>query len=183
MKSKFIIPLLLLSVIATAGCSSNQQNITGNISVLKLTSSAFQDGGAIPAKYTAGGDNVSPPLYWGSAPADTKSFAIICQDRDSSSGDFTHWIIYNIPSNTTQLSESIPPEGSLPNGAEQGMNDFGKIGYSGPDPPSGTHHYVFTVYALNTMLDLNPGISKSEFLNTIKEHVLAQGKLTGTYSK
>lgn len=104
-------------------------------------------------------------------------------DPDSSSGDFTHWIIFNIPSNTTGLNESIPLDGTLSNGAKQGTNDFGKIGYSGPDPPSGTHHYVFTIYALDCDLNLNMGANKTEFLKAIEGHVLAQGKLTGTYAK
>jgi len=183
MKSKIIIVLILLSVIAFAGCTSYQNNTTGNKSSISLTSSAFSDNGMMPVKYTANGENVSPPLSWSSAPANTKSFAVLCQDPDSSSGDFTHWIIFNIPANTTQLNESVPQQGTLSNGAKQGTNDFGKIGYSGPNPPSGVHRYVFTVYALDVELNLNTGANKNDFLNAIKGHVLAQGTLTGKYGK
>lgn len=183
MESKLIIVMLLFMALATAGCTSNQVNNTTNHSNMVLTSNAFSEGGSIPVRYTDQGDNVSPPLSWSAAPANTKSYAVICQDPDSSSGDFTHWIIFNLPANTTQLNESIPPEGSLTNGAKQGTNDLGKIGYSGPDPPSGVHRYVFTVYALDINLNLNAGATKTDFLNAIKGHVLAQGILTGKYGK
>lgn len=180
-----IIPLtLILLVVALSGCTSNNGNLTSvNNTSLALESSAFTENGMIPAKYTASGGNISPPLSWKSAPANTKSYAIICQDPDAKGGNFTHWIIFNIPANTTQLKEGIPPKEALENGAKQGKNDFGKIGYSGPNPPSGVHRYVFTIYALDTLLNLNGEISKDDFLKASHKHILSQGQLTGQYGK
>ncbi len=183
MNTQITVVLLLSIVLATAGCTTNQGNNTSNQSGMALNSSAFSNDGAIPVKYTAKGDNLSPPLSWSSAPNNTKSFAVLCQDPDAAGGNFTHWIIFNLPANTSQLNEAVPANGTLANGAKQGNNDFGKVGYSGPDPPSGVHHYVFTVYALDSELNLNPGANKSDFLNAIKGHVLAQGTLTGTYGQ
>jgi hypothetical protein len=97
---------------------------------------------------------------------------------------FTHWVLFNVPSNIRQLGEGVPPQKQLQNGALQGKNDFGKVGYGGPCPPRGAaHRYRFTIYALDKSLDLKPGTSKKQLLDAMKGHILAQGQLVGTYQR
>lgn len=150
---------------------------------IKITSSAFGNGEAIPVRYTCDGENVSPPLKWSNVPQGTKSFAIVNDDPDAPMGTWVHWVIYNIPANVTELAERIQPLQKLNNGALQGKNSWGKIGYGGPCPPSGTHRYFFKIYALDKTLDLKPGASKEEVLKAIKGHILAEGQLYGKYSR
>ncbi len=150
---------------------------------IKITSSAFGNGESIPVKYTCDGENVSPPLKWSNVPQGTKSFAIINDDPDAPMGTWVHWVIYNIPANVMELAERIPPSQKLNNGALQGKNSWGKIGYGGPCPPSGTHRYFFKIYALDKTLDIGPGASKEEILKAIKGHILAEGQLYGKYSR
>lgn len=171
---------MLLLVIFVSGCSSqnNNQN-AGNTGNFQIKSSAFADGGSIPQNYTAKGQNVSPPLSWSGAPANTKSFTIICEDLDASY--FTHWVIFNIPENVNQLAEATPNQGTLSNGAKQGINNFNSIGYSGPSPPSGTHRYVFKIYALDTMFNLDAGTTKDQVNTAMQNHILGQAQIIGKY--
>src|SRR5262249_31933516 len=104
---------------------------------LTLTSSAFQANQPIPQKYTCTGSDVSAPLTWTNPPAGTKSFALIVDDPDAPSGTWVHWVLYDLPADAKDLGEGIPARNQLDNGAKQGKNDFGKIGYGGPCPPSG----------------------------------------------
>ncbi len=151
---------------------------------LELTSTAFQNGGNIPAKYTCDSENLSPPLAWGEPPTGTKSFALICDDPDAPIGVFTHWVVFNIPPTTRQLEEDVPAQERLANGALQGKSGFGKLGYGGPCPPRGSpHHYRFNIYALDTVLDLKPGASKNDLLEAMEGHILAQGELIGIYQR
>lgn len=151
---------------------------------LSLSSTAFQDGGNIPNKYTCQGQDVSPPLSWGAPPAGTLSLALVVEDLDSPGGRFAHWIIFNIPLDIRELNEAVSPQSRLPNGALEGKNDFGKIGYGGPCPPSGKpHRYQFTIYALDTALNLEAGPSKKQVLNALEGHILARGQLTGLYQR
>jgi Raf kinase inhibitor-like YbhB/YbcL family protein len=150
---------------------------------IKITSSAFGNGESIPVKYTCDGENISPPLKWSNVPQGTKSFAIINDDPDAPMGTWVHWVVYNIPANVTELSERIPPSQKLSSGALQGKNSWGRIGYGGPCPPSGTHRYFFKIYALDKILDLAPGASKEEILKAIKGHILAEGQIYGKYSR
>lgn len=150
---------------------------------IKITSSAFGNGESIPVRYTCDGENISPPLKWSNLPQGTKSFAIINDDPDAPMGTWVHWVIYNIPANVTELDERIPPLQKLANGALQGKNSWGKIGYGGPCPPGGTHRYFFKIYALDKILDIGAGASKEEVLNAIKGHILAEGQLYGKYSR
>ena len=150
---------------------------------LKITSSAFEEGGMIPKQYTCDGANISPPLRWTSVPLGTKSLALICDDPDAPMGIWVHWIIFNLPTNINELPESIPPQKTLENGAKQGINDFPKIGYGGPCPPNGTHRYYFKLYALDTEIDLDAGATKRELLKAIKGHILAEGQLMGRYKR
>jgi Raf kinase inhibitor-like YbhB/YbcL family protein len=147
-----------------------------------LSSPAFSDGQAIPNKYTCHGQDISPPLEWSGTPLQTKSIALICEDPDSPSGTFTHWVIFDVPVGATGLVENVPKTATLPDGSRQGQNGFGNIGYNGPCPPGGKlHHYIFRIYALDAPLTLNSGASGDDLLNAMNNHILAQAKLTGTY--
>jgi Raf kinase inhibitor-like YbhB/YbcL family protein len=150
---------------------------------LKLTSPAFPEGGAIPKQYTCDGKDVSPPLAWSDVPAATKGFALICDDPDAPAGVWVHWVAYGLPASSTGLPEAVPPREEIPGGGRQGRNDFRKIGYNGPCPPSGTHRYVFTVSALDGTLELPAGATKGELVAALKGHVLGEGRLTGKYSR
>ena len=158
---------------------------------IALSSSAFQPGERIPKKYTGEGEDVSPPLQWKNVPDGTKEFALICDDPDApSSQPWVHWVIYGIPAEVSELPESIPgrEELSEPIRAKQGTNSWPSgrtIGYRGPMPPpgDGIHHYHFHLYALDRPLELEPGAGKQSLLQAIKGHVIAEGKLIGTYSR
>ena len=105
-------------------------------------------------------------------------------DPDAPGGVFTHWVIFNISSDSRELPEAVPTQAQLPSGALQGKNDFGRIGYGGPCPPSGRpHRYLFTLYALDQPLGLKAGASKKQVLDDMRGHILAQGQLTGTYQR
>ncbi|MHA2620810.1 MAG: YbhB/YbcL family Raf kinase inhibitor-like protein [bacterium JZ-2024 1] len=156
---------------------------TGQAAVFRLTSTAFKDGEAIPGDYTCDGRNVSPPLSWENAPKGAEGFAIIMDDPDAPRGTFTHWIIVNIPANETGLQEGIPKTEKLENGAIQGKNSAGEIGYFGPCPPSGTHRYIFRIYALHMKLDLQPGADIAQVEATMRDHIMGKAELMGTYSR
>ncbi|HPD48381.1 MAG TPA: YbhB/YbcL family Raf kinase inhibitor-like protein [Anaerohalosphaeraceae bacterium] len=150
---------------------------------IQVTSPAFAEGQMIPADYTADGADISPPLEWSGVPEGTKSIALISDDPDAPRGAWVHWVIYNMPPETTSLPEDVPPYETLENGGVHGMTDFHRLGYGGPAPPSGTHRYYFKVYALDTMLDLEPGATKPEVEKAMKGHILAQGQLMGKYKR
>jgi Raf kinase inhibitor-like YbhB/YbcL family protein len=151
---------------------------------LAVISSAFDQGHPIPVKYTCRGEDVSPPIKWEGAPANTKSFALICDDPDAPGGTWVHWVIYNHPSDAPSLPENTAKSETLPNGAAQGRNSFQNIGYGGPCPPSGkAHRYFFKVYALDTLLTLDSRPDKEKLLAAMKGHILAQGQLMGTYQR
>ncbi len=151
--------------------------------IMELSSSAFDDGGMIPRKYTCDGVNISPPLEWGSVPAGTKSLALICDDPDTPVGTWVHWVYYDIPAGTKNLPRDVTPIENPPNGGKQGVNDFRKIGYSGPCPPSGTHRYYFKIYSLDIILDLPPGATKEKLLKAMEGHVIGQAQLMGKYKR
>ncbi len=152
--------------------------------VLTVSSSAFREGDKIPSKYTCEGEDVSPELTWSELPTGTKSFVLVVDDPDAPGGVFTHWILFNGPADSLELAEAVPAQGQLQNGSLQGKNDFGRIGYGGPCPPPGSpHRYQFTLYALDQPLDLEPGISKKQVLDAMRDHILAQGRVTGTYQR
>ncbi len=150
---------------------------------LKITSSAFENEGMIPAKYTCDGENLSPLLKWESGGEGIKSFALISDDPDAPMGTFIHWVIYNIPADVKELQEDFPSTNELDNGIKQGMTDFGKTGYGGPCPPSGIHRYYFKLYGLDTVLDLNAGITKAELLKAMEGHILEEAVLMGKYTR
>jgi Raf kinase inhibitor-like YbhB/YbcL family protein len=150
----------------------------------KLTSPAFQEGQPIPAKFTCEGENISHALAWTDAPAGTQSFALINDDPDDDGPQpWVHWLIYNIPGFSRGLPENVPTDPTLPDGSLQGTNSFKKIGYGGPCPPTGIHHYTFTLLALDKVLPLSPGATRSDLDAAMNGHILGQARLVGTYIK
>ena len=143
---------------------------------MKLESRSFQNQGMIPSLYTCDGENRSPHLVWSEIPPDTKSFALSVIDPDAPGGDFIHWLIINIPVKVTEIAE-----GEVPQEAEQVVNDFGKKDYGGPCPPSGTHRYFFTIYALDT--EKLSSVNKGNFLDKVNRHKIASAQLMGKYSR
>jgi Raf kinase inhibitor-like YbhB/YbcL family protein len=151
---------------------------------LELTSTAFQPGTTIPKKYTGDGADRSPPLAWSEPPSGTKSLALVCDDPDAPRGTWVHWVLFDLPGHTRELEEGVPTTGALGDGAKQGKNDFGNVGYGGPAPPRGKpHRYFFKLYALDVAVDLPAGANKAQFLDAMKGHVLAEGQLMGTYGR
>jgi len=149
----------------------------------QIKSTAFEHGGNIPKKYTCDGADVSPPLSWTSPPEATKSLALICDDPDAPMGTWVHWVLFGLPPNTRELLEGVSTQEILPDGSKQGTTDFGRVGYGGPCPPSGTHRYYFKLYALNANPDLRPGLTKEELLKAIEKNILAQAELMGRYQR
>ncbi|HET6202781.1 MAG TPA: YbhB/YbcL family Raf kinase inhibitor-like protein [Planctomycetota bacterium] len=152
---------------------------------IKVTSGAFELGGRVPKRHTGEGEDLSPPLAWEGAPPATKAFVLTCDDPDAPGKTWVHWVLYDLPADARSLVEGVPSMDTLPNGAKQGRNDFGKVGYGGPMPPRGhgTHHYHFKVYALDAPLRLPSGSKKAEVERAMAGHILAQGELVGTYSR
>lgn len=147
---------------------------------LEISSPAFSPLAAIPQRYTSDGENISPALQWQKVPSETKQLALICHDPDAPLPmGFTHWVIYNIPPDVTELAEG---DGQA---FTEGMNTSGSDGYTGPAPPPGhgAHHYYFWLYALDKALDLKAGLSRVDLLEAIANHVTAQARLVGTYER
>jgi Raf kinase inhibitor-like YbhB/YbcL family protein len=149
---------------------------------LKIVSPAFEYGCAIPSQYTADGLNISPPFEISEVPISARTLAIICDDPDAPTGGWVHWVIFNLPADINVIPEDCKTYEILPFDGIQGTNDFGRIGYSGPAPPSGTHRYYFTLYALDIRLDLPPGILQQQLENAMKDHTLTQTTFMGKYS-
>lgn len=167
------------AIAAIDGCSGGRQPPPEPVTEAKvsITSSAFAEGKSIPDKFSAYGDNVSPPLAWSDIPKKAKSLALIVDDPDAPRPEpFVHWVLFDIPASEKGLDE----------GASKGVsgnNDTGKSGYFGPRPPSGVHHYRFKLYALDATLGLKEGATKADVLKAMEGHVLAKGELVGTYEK
>ena len=150
---------------------------------MKITSTAFEEGGMIPRKYTCDGEDVSPPLAWTGVPEAAKTIALISDDPDAPMGTWVHWVLFNLPASEKGLPEAVPTDKELKNGAKQGRNDFRRIGYGGPCPPGGTHRYFFKLYALDAVLNLPAGATKAELIKAMEGHILAQGQLMGKYRR
>lgn len=147
---------------------------------MKLVSSAFGNFEAIPFKYTADGEDISPPLRWQDIPEGTRSLALICEDPDAPHAAWDHWILYNIPPSISVLPEDLK---SLPHDIQSCHNSWGKPGYGGPNPPSGNHRYFFILYALDTVLQLPETATKETLLQTMQPHILAEASLVGCYAR
>lgn len=180
------LPALALIALASCGARNGAANTTNGatavddatLTKLSLTSSAFADGGAIPAQYTCDGANQSPALAWGEPPAGTRSFALVVDDPDAPSGTFRHWGAYDIPAS----ERSIPPGQQV---GTQAINDFGKPGYGGPCPPNGhgPHHYHFKLFALGVDRLSVPSNKIAEVESAAERHALGRGELVGTYER
>jgi Raf kinase inhibitor-like YbhB/YbcL family protein len=182
--------LLTMTALAITICGCERRNHPGHACeersremTISIGSSAFQETGTIPAKYTCDGNDVSPPLKWTAAPEGTKSIALTCDDPDAPMGTWVHWVMWNIPPSVQELPENVPPKPELPDGSRQGISDFGRPGYGGPCPPSGVHRYYFRICALDTVLDLPSSSRKADLLKAMKGHILAEGQLMGKYSR
>lgn len=148
-----------------------------------LNSHSFSDGESIPKKYTCDAEDVSPELHWSDPPA-AKGFALIVDDPDAPSGTWVHWVVVNLPASAHDLPEAAGKRAPLPEGAQQGKNDFGKSAYGGPCPPPGKpHRYFFKLYALDAKLSLKEGSTKAEVEKAIEGHILGQAQLTGRYGR
>lgn len=161
----------------------NYVNIS--ITTMKLTSTAFENGGKIPLKYTCDGENINPPLSWSGAPEGTKSFALIMDDPDIPDSvkqargiaEFVHWVVFNIPKETTRIDEGKNPEGVA------GLNSTGKTGYVGSCPPDREHRYFFRLYALDVVLDLSDPANKYSLTRAMKGNILSVAELVGRYER
>ncbi len=163
------------------GVSTMTPDTISKEGVFTLTSSAFQPQQKIPTRYTCDGEDISPPLEWKGSPVGTKSFALILDDPDAPSGTFTHWVLYNLPASRFELAEGASTAPELkPN---HGMTSWRKTVYGGPCPPSAVHHYIFTLYAIDTTLTLPAGASKKEVLAALQGHILGQAELAGLYGR
>jgi len=170
------------------GYSSDTHGKGGGKMTIRVTSSAFENNGQIPQKYTGDGADVSPPLAWADLPEKTKELVLICDDPDAPSAEpWVHWVMYKIPADAKVLPEGIArqPQVKNPAGALQGKNSWtrgDRIGYRGPKPPPGVmHHYYFRLYALDAPIALEAGLTKETILEQIRGHILATGELIGTY--
>lgn len=153
------------------------QSVT-KIEGLKISSPAFENGGEIPKKYTCDGANVNPPLKIENVPSNTKSLALVFDDIDAPRGTYVHWILWNIDPSVKEIKENSVPERVV-----QGVNDFKKLNYGGPCPPRRAHKYVFKIYALDTLLNLNPNLTKKDLEKVMEGHIISRAQLTGLYNR
>ncbi|MDE1861836.1 MAG: YbhB/YbcL family Raf kinase inhibitor-like protein [Thaumarchaeota archaeon] len=144
---------------------------------MKVTSSAFEDGGPIPSEFTCDGQDVSPPLAISDVPNGAKSLAIIMDDPDAPMGTFTHWVVWNIPPQKSEFTTGEKIQ------APHGKTSFGRKSYGGPCPPGGTHRYFFKVFALDTMLEIKDGSSRNGLEKAMMGHILSESALMGKYSR
>ncbi len=175
--------LMALSLLVPASDAAVRRTNTKRTIVSDFYSPAFKYGLPIPVKYTCDGDNISPPLVWRPLPPNAKSAAILCFDPDAPGGTFVHWLIYNIRPQINSLPAGVPDLAALPNGARQCLNDFNQFGYVGPCPPKGMHKYIFKLFVLSEEFWPDPRVSPRSFLNEIKNYLIDEYELIGTYEK
>lgn len=186
----FLVATTVLWLVLAAGCIGNEGNeAQEGLSDIEddglredqeavnmfISSSVFDNGSQIPVRYTCDGENINPPLEFGNIPEGTESLVLIIDDPDAPSGSFTHWVVWDIPPVSRIDENSVP--GTV------GMNGFGQAAYGGPCPSSGTHHYQFMVFALDTELNLTGRVSADQVEESMQDHILAQGLLTGRYGR
>ncbi len=150
---------------------------------LTLTSPEFVEGEGIPAKFSCDSDNVSPTLDWTEPPTGTQSFALIMDDPDTPVGLWVHWVVYNIPAEARSLPENVPGDSTLADGSMHGKNTWDRMNYGGACPPGGTHRYFFKLYALDIVLEAEPGLTSAQLISMMEGHILAEPELMGTYTR
>src|SRR3989338_238986 len=172
MKILFFI-LILIFVI---GCIKQNQIETGVVD-MKLTSTAFAHNSTMPSEFTCDGQDLSPPLTISDVPSNAKSLVLIMDDPDAPVGTWDNWIVFNIPPSTKEIAKGTEPKGTA------GKNSWGRTGYGGPCPPSGTHRYFFKLYALDTQLNLPEGSAKKDLEKAMQGHILEKVELMGNYKR
>ncbi len=173
------------ALLLSAGLSSCRDSVDDHVPMsVAVNSPSFRQGESIPDRFTCHGANVSPALSWDALPAKTKSLVLVVSDPDALLGAYVHWVLYDLPPSPGMLPENIPHQEVLPDGAKQGLNGNGSIGYTGPCPPGKSpHHYVFKLYALDAALGAPLGAGKKQIVKAMEGHVLAAGQLTATYQR
>lgn len=173
------------AVCAAANPPPVPKDAKGGASVnFTLSSAAFSNGQPLPIRYTGFDADISPPLKWSDPPQGTRSFVIICDDPDAPTGDWVHWVLYDIPPATRSLAENQPRTDTLFGSAVQGINDFREVGYWGPaTPPGKPHRYFFRIFAVDKLISLPLGATKRMVLNAIEGHVLANAEIHATFRR
>ena len=180
----FFFPLLLITLggckaVAPISPPEGERTMT-----IKISSPAVEEGGLIPRRFTCDGEDLSLPLAWSGMPPEAKSLALIVDDPDAPVGIWVHWILYDMSPTLTSLPEGVVKTPSVSGIGIQGTNDFHKIGYGGPCPPKGKpHRYFFKLYALDSLLNLQPGVTKAALEKAMQGHILAQGQWFGVYRR
>jgi Raf kinase inhibitor-like YbhB/YbcL family protein len=179
-KKELFITLLII-VIVTLGfyfyTNTNMNSQEKNNGTFSIKSAAFKHNELIPSEYTCDGSDFNPPFEIENTPKETRSLVLIMDDPDAPAGVWDHWIKWNIPTTVKVIEEGVEPEGI------SGTGTSGNSDYHGPCPPSGTHRYIFKVYALDTLLNLSPGASKKEVEKTMEGHILQEARLIGLYKR
>jgi hypothetical protein len=175
---------LLAGSVACNGEQPQPQAVEESVATLLLESDAFEAEGTIPQPYTCDGKDISPALRWSEPPAGTQGLALILDDVDAPAGTWIHWVMFNIPAATLSLPEGVPADPMVAGLGVQGSNSWGNLGYGGPCPPKGgPHRYTFRLYTLDTVLDLDAGVSRGELDEAMEGHVLGRGELMGRYRR
>ena len=180
------IPIHLLAIFSLIALTGNFSRGEGDMA-FTITSTAFQYNGEIPTSYTCQGQDLSPPLQWQGIPPGTRSLALIVDDPDAPDPrapkmTWVHWVLYNLPPESTGLPEGVSSV-DLPPGTKEGLNDWKRSGYGGPCPPIGRHRYFHKLYALDVILDVMVRPEKAKIEAAMKGHIIAQAELVGTYQK
>ena len=173
-----VVPALVLVVLPGCARDETQGPAADLADTMVVTSPAFRDGQPVPERFTCDGQNQSPPLAWEQVPADADALALVVDDPDAPDGTFVHWVVLDIPVDVRQVAA-----GEVPSGGVEALNSAGEPGYTGPCPPSGTHHYRFTVYALTARTGLGAGAELEEALTAVDEQAVARGSMVGVYER
>ncbi len=172
------LPILIMFFLQVFLFSYAMGQSTTKTGELRISSPAFENGGEIPKKYTCDEANVNPSLKVENVPPNTKSLALVFDDIDAPRGTYVHWILWNMEPSVKEIKEN-----SVPEGAVQGVNDFKKRHYGGPCPPGRAHKYVFRIYALDTLLNLNPNGTKKDLEKVMEGHIISRAQLTGLFKR
>jgi Raf kinase inhibitor-like YbhB/YbcL family protein len=183
-QAKLLALAATVAVLAQLGCQGSQSTLGRARRSLTLASPAWSSGAEMPLRFTCDRENISPTLSWSAPPPKTQGFVLTLSDPYWLTGSFSHWMLYDLAPETRQLSEAIPRQQQLPDGARQGQNDLGRIGYDGPCPAFGSsRRYVFHLYAIDFKLNLPPGAPHAQVERALAGHILAEGSLIAPYER